>query len=343
MLRFFWSLVGIVVWTAPLVAAEPAKLTPNTAQEPLAATYSPAKSAAFLDNMGLSWTQQRKCGTCHTNYPYLMSRGVIKGESNQALDEVRKFFEGRVAKWDGPEKADKPKWDAEVVATAVTLAINDAQTTGKLHPSTRQALDRMWTLQQANGGWTWLKCDWPPYEHDDYYGAVYAAVGVSMAPDGYAKTDAAQKGLAKLREYFKANPAPDLHHRGFLLWASAKIDGLMTSAEREQTVKELLALQRADGGWTLPSLGNWKRRDGSLNDKDAPSDGYGTGFVVFVLRQAGLPATDPQLQRGIKWLKANQRESGRWFTRSLNNDKAHYITNAGSCFAVLALAACNAP
>jgi squalene-hopene/tetraprenyl-beta-curcumene cyclase len=39
----------------------------------------------------------------------------------------------------------------------------------------------------------------------------------------------------------------------------------------------------------------------------------------------------------VTWLKANQRESGRWYTRSLNNDKAHYITNAGTAFCVLAL------
>jgi squalene-hopene/tetraprenyl-beta-curcumene cyclase len=53
------------------------------------------------------------------------------------LKEVRRFFEDRVANW---EKA-KPHWDTEVVATAVTLAFQDAQTTGKLHPLSRKALD----------------------------------------------------------------------------------------------------------------------------------------------------------------------------------------------------------
>ena len=72
------------------------------------------------------------------------------------------------------------------------------------------------------------------------------------------------------------------------------------------------------------------------------SDGYATGFVIYVARQAGLPATDARLQRGIAWLKKNQRESGRWYTRSLNNDKAHYITNAGTAFCVLALDAAKA-
>jgi squalene-hopene/tetraprenyl-beta-curcumene cyclase len=33
----------------------------------------------------------------------------------------------------------------------------------------------------------------------------------------------------------------------------------------------------------------------------------------------------------------NQRESGRWFTRSLNDDKDHYITDTGTAFCILAL------
>jgi squalene-hopene/tetraprenyl-beta-curcumene cyclase len=308
--------------------------------EPRAAKLSLAKAGEYLDGVAVNWTRERKCGTCHTNYPYLMGRPACGGPA-PGLEEVRKFFEERVAGWDTDK--GKPRWDTEVVATAVALAVNDAQTTGKLHPLTRKALDKMWTVQQDNGAWNWIKCDWPPMEHDDYFGATYAAVGVGTAPDEYAKADSAKEGLSKLRKYLKENSPPDLHHKTWLLWASTKLDGLMTPAEREATVKELLALQRADGGWALPSLGTWKRRDGTANDKDAPSDGYATGLVVYVLRQAGLPATDEKVQRGVKWLQTNQRASGRWYTRSLNNDKAHYITNAGTSFAVLALAACETP
>ena len=74
--------------------------------------------------------------------------------------------------------------------------------------------------------------------------------------------------------------------------------------------------------------------------QESPSDGYATGLLLYVLRQTGMPATDEPIRRGVAWLKSNQRESGRWFTRSLNNDKAHYVTNAGTAFAVLALEAC---
>jgi squalene-hopene/tetraprenyl-beta-curcumene cyclase len=131
-----------------------------------------------------------------------------------------------------------------------------------------------------------------------------------------------------------------LHHKAWLVWASLKVDGLLTAAERDRAVKELLARQRADGGWSLPSLGDWQGFDGRENDPKAPSDGYGTGLTVYVLRQAGLPAAHPALRKGVAWLKANQRASGRWFTRSLNTDRAHYISHAGTAFALLALKAC---
>ena len=78
-----------------------------------------------------------------------------------------------------------------------------------------------------------------------------------------------------------------------LLWASTRLDGLMTAQERSTTIARLRELQRPDGGWNLASLGNWKRRDGTPNDPKAPGDGYATGLVLFVLRQAGVSESDP--------------------------------------------------
>jgi squalene-hopene/tetraprenyl-beta-curcumene cyclase len=308
------------------------------------------RSAEFLDGVTLAWLKERKCISCHTGFPYLMARAMLGDPKVPALLEVRKYFEDRVANWDkggkgagylkGGGSLKVSEGVTEVVAIAATLAQHDAQSTGKLHPRTRQALDRMWELQQKDGSWPWNKTGLAPLEHDDYYGAVYAALGVGHAPEGYAQSEAAKDGLARLKGYLRKTPAPDLHHKTWLLWASVKLEDLMTPAQREQTIKDLLALQRADGGWSLPSLGSWKRRDGKANDKQAPSDGYATGLVVYVLRQAGLPATKESMQRAVTWLKTNQRASGRWFTRSINADRGHFISNAGTAYAVMALKAC---
>ena len=302
--------------------------------EPVAKTWSADKAAAYLDGVGVNWTRDRQCVTCHTNLPYLMARPALKGEAG--WKEVRKFLEDDVAKW---SKGGKPRGDAYVVATAAGLAFTDAHA-GTLSESTKQAFEKMWAVQRKGGDWAWLKCDWPPLEHDDYYGAVLAAVAVGTAPGKYAESDAAKPGLAKLRGFLAKTPAPDLHHKTYLLWASTKVAGLMTAEERAKAVAELRAKQRADGGWCLPALGAYSRRDKTPNDANAPSDGYATGLAVYVLRQADVPQDDPAVRSGVAWLKANQRESGRWFTRSLNNDKAHYIANAGTALAVMALAAC---
>ncbi|HMF19469.1 MAG TPA: prenyltransferase/squalene oxidase repeat-containing protein [Gemmataceae bacterium] len=335
--KSIWILLA--AWALSIVQSVAQEPEPNSAKEPLAAKLSLAKGGAFLDKAALNWTTNKKCGSCHTNVTYMIGRPALKDVPGEAMSKVRGFFENRAANWDKEGKA-KPRWDAEVVTTAVALAFNDAQTTGKLHDLTRGALDRMWKLQRKDGAWDWLKCAWPPMEHDDYFGAVFAALGAGSAPDDYSASPAAQAGLVKLRKYFKDNPPPDLHHQALLLWASCNLDGLMRPEQKKKTVDKLLALQRPDGGWSLPSLGSWKRRDGSTNDKNAPSDGYGTGLVIYVLRQAGLPRDDDRIRKGVAWLSANQRVSGRWFTRSLNNDRDHYITHTGTAYAVMALRIC---
>src|SRR5216684_3503895 len=68
------------------------KLLINAPDEPLAKQMSFARTAAFLDHQSRAWTEIKKCGTCHTNFPYLMVRGQLGGDLT-ALKEVRGFFE----------------------------------------------------------------------------------------------------------------------------------------------------------------------------------------------------------------------------------------------------------
>src|SRR5262249_26338411 len=143
-----------------------------------------------------------------------------------------------------------------------------------------------------------------------------AAIGTGAAPGGYAQTPAAQAGLAKIRAYLRNNPPIDLHHRAMVLWASTYFDGLMTAEERKACIQGLRDAERPAGGWAFSTLYPWTRSDDREQDLET-SDGYGTGFVLFVLRKAGVPADDPAVVRGVAWLKGHQRASGRWFTRSL--------------------------
>jgi squalene-hopene/tetraprenyl-beta-curcumene cyclase len=306
---------------------------PNRPDEPYREEFSFSAAVGFMDSASLTWQKKRKCFACHSNYAFLFTRPAVTHDV-PIHKTVRSALE-----YLAEHPRQKRYWITEAVMVASVLAQNDAATTGKLHPSTRKALDRIWTAQREDGGWTWLDENEPPSEIDDHYGVTMAAIGVGMAPDNYSKTPAAKKGLEKIRKYFRNNPPANMHHRAMKLLASQHVDGIMTTAECQEVVKDLLALQKRGGGWGLATLGNWNRSDGKKQDYET-SDGYGTGFAIYILRTAGVPADDPRIQKGIAWLKTNQRASGRWFTRSMNKDSKHYITHSGTAYAILALAAC---
>ena len=307
----------------------------NTADEPLAKAFSMESAARFLDTASLHWTKNRQCFACHTNFAYLMVRPEVNAD-NTAHRQLRAALEEMVEKrWE----TDGPRWDAEVVMSAATLVMNDVATTGELQPTTQKALARMWKVQRDDGGFDWLKCGWPPMESDDDYGIAIAALALGAAPQSYRKTEEAQAGLKQLQSYLSKNAPPTLHHEAMLMWAESYGLELLTVEQRKHCGEQLLALQKADGGWASATLGDWKRSDDKQQDVET-SDGYATGFAILILRKSGLESDDPRIQRGLQWLKVNQRVSGRWFTRSLNKDNKHFLTHAGTAFAVLALTAC---
>jgi len=51
-----------------------------------------------------------------------------------------------------------------------------------------------------------------------------------------------------------------------------------------------------------------------------------TGFAIVLLRESTVPKTDEQIQRGIAWLKSNQRASGRWWMKSMYKETYHFTT-----------------
>ena len=81
-----------------------------------------------------------------------------------------------------------------------------------------------------------------------------------------------------------------------LHWANADAE------KRQKRMRQLRALQRDDGGWAqTPHL---------------ESDAYATGQVLYTLRELGVPAADPALQRGAAFLLRTQAEDGSWHVKS---------------------------
>ena len=224
----------------------------NSADEPLASSFSMKSATRFLDTAALHWTKNRQCFACHTNFAYLMVRPEVNAD-NTAHRELRAALEDMVEKrWE----TDGPRWDAEVVMSAATLVMNDAATTGKLQPATHKALARMWKVQRADGGFDWLKCGWPPMESDDDYGIAIAALALGAAPQSYRETPEAQAGLKQLQSYLSKHAPPTLHHEAMLMWAESYGLELLTAEQRKHCSEQLLALQKPDGGWASSTLGD---------------------------------------------------------------------------------------
>lgn len=319
----------------------PGELEEISPDEPMAAEFSAEKAALYLDRASLNWQKKKKCATCHTNMSYMMARPALSSVQKDS-GEVRAFFEDyRKVRWAkrGPTE-DQGFWPI-VVGTGLTF--NDVGSSGKLSDVTREVLDMMWSAQREDGGWRWPDCDYAPIEEDEHFGVTLAALTVGVAPDGYSESPKAKAGLEKLRTYLKNNPPKSLHHRAMLAWASVRIGGIATEDDREKALKELLGLQRPDGGWSTSGfLTDWKglERESGEPLETETSDAYGTGFVIIIARELGVPADDPRLQKGIQWILTNQRESGKWFTRSPVNEARNLISNIGSAYAVLALQSC---
>jgi len=202
-----------------------------------------------------------------------------------------------------------------------------------------------------DGGWTSESC-WPPLESSKYHAATIAARAVGVAPGWLKKArgDAALSvKIGRLMDYLRRG-APHDYDRVSLLWSAAEMPGLISAREKKSLAGMVFRHQRPDGGWSLRTFaapeawGDGSRAERIRSEPDfanPPSDGHMTGLALVALRSAGVPAKDPRVRRGIDWLKRNQRESGRWWTRSLNTDTWNFITYSGTAYPVLALAMCD--
>src|SRR5438874_6575819 len=118
----------LVVVPSTLFADEPIKVDGSNPDEPRIKAYSLGRAAQFVDAAALEWTRKRECFSCHTNLSYLYARPTVAAQA-PAHAEVRAALEAMVTvRW--PEL--KPRFDAEVIASAAALAHNDAHTTKKL-------------------------------------------------------------------------------------------------------------------------------------------------------------------------------------------------------------------
>jgi squalene-hopene/tetraprenyl-beta-curcumene cyclase len=326
---------------------------PASAAEPIGREFSLRTASAYVEGGAAIWTREYKCVTCHTNGAYMLVRPMLTAYLGQPELEQHQFFLSVLKQQLADDKStlESDLGPAQSVYVAAGLAAWDANITGKPSPETEAALKLMFRLQRSSGTWKSNDC-WPPFESSAYQLATVAAMAAGTAPGWANGVEAAElrPELERLKVYLRAERGlQGDYDRTALLWAAGELPDLLDARRKQELVAMIFQHQLADGGWSIrtfarPEQWGSGNRAGKLRSERefaAPaSDGHMTGLAIVALRKAGVDAADPRIQRAISWLLHNQRISGRWWTRSLNTDKWHFITYSGTLYPLLGLALC---
>ena len=189
------------------------------------------------------------------------------------------------------------------------------------------------SMQTAEGGWK-TTGHRPPLTSDDFITTGMAIYAIRTFGPEAEKADT-NVVLARAAAWLdKAKPGTT-QERAFHLMGLKWAGG--TAKAMERSARELVAMQRADGGWSqLAGMG---------------SDAYATGEALYALSVAGgMPVKDIAYQKGVRYLLRTQASDGSWHvkTRSLwvqpyfesGYPYAHdqWISAAGTSWASMALA-----
>lgn len=281
----------------------------------LCGDWSPRLAADYLDSREKEWfawktaqTPGGPCVSCHTGTPYLIARPELRrvlGETKptEYEDGLKAALRARIPLKDvfSAAFAKEPRHTQSLGVESIhaALALEDDA-----------ALDRMWSLQitdgNEKGAWNWFHLNLDPWEMPEstFYGAALAAVAIGNGPAENRARHAEQ--VQMLVDYLHREYGNQpLHNRLLLLWAAVKMPDAL--ADKQALINETLKLQRPDGGWSIESLGPWKKAY-----KSDESDAYATAFTAFMLKKGG-----GKPGRALDWLKSHQNPDGSWTSSSM--------------------------
>jgi len=312
----------------------------QTAATPPAPTASAAVKRALpaLERSAKSFVAQRSCVSCHHNIlPILTlrlaaSRGFTISSATLA-DVERKTFR---------ELTNARAFDDAVQGAAVgdptpndSWLLIAAQTAGLAPDLTNAVVAKRIASWQHDGHWT--TSDFRPPHSSSLFTSTATAVRAVRAYLPDEMRESRDRMLAGARRWLKETPAHSTEDATFrllgLVWSDAMRDDIATAT------RELAGLQRPGGGWA------------QLNGY--PQDAYSTGEALYALHEAGVPASDAAIRKGLAFLLRTQAVDGTWrvrtrmispaevsppyFTTGFPYKKDEYISYAATSWATMAL------
>lgn len=342
-------------WTKHQYIFEEIQIPIAHKDEPLNATFSFQSAVDYLDQGAVAWSKKQQCISCHTNGSYLLTRPMLTKTAGPPDEGMRDFFEEQLKDYLLTDRDELKEGitPTQICYLAAGLAEWDTHVTKSLSPETKSALSLMFETQSEDGSFNNIDC-WPPFESSPFHSATVAAWACLTAPD-WIDDEATNRpelsqGYQKLIGYLCASEPPHEYGRLLRMRVSSLLPNLVTPEERQNCIQSVWSRQNPDGGWALRSFatpetwGNGNRSEkltAEPEDEYSQSDGHMTGLAVLALVENGISKSDPRIQKALNWILTHQRQSGRWWTRSLNTDKYHFITYSGTCYPIMALVRCD--
>jgi hypothetical protein len=310
MTRTSWFVMILGLALARLALAdEPASVPSATPQR---GQQTVERAIGYLQTESAAWLNTRKCAACHhvpltlwalseaERQGYAIDKKFMAVTTESLLGSKDRLMASKI--FPNPADPPDPRPQGRGLNMGLPLLAVAARALPVLGEGQKQSLkliaEQIVDKQQPDGSWEFFATlRRPPINESQTTDAAW----IIMALEGETGPDAPESQRAALSRaiaWLDATKPSDSHQDKVL----KVLMGTRSAKPRETmqgTINELLALQRADGGWsqTVPEL---------------KSDAFATGQTLYALSLAGYTAERPEIERAIDFLAATQKPDGSW-------------------------------
>jgi hypothetical protein len=302
-LAFALSFLGLCLSPAAPAAAPIPRTSKQKAQQAV------GRAIGYLQAESADWLKTRKCAACHHvpmalwalseagRQGYAIDRKYVADTVESLLGSKDKLMASRI--FPNPSDPPDPRPQGRGLNMGLPFLAVAARSMPALEKGQQQSLklitEEIVKKQQPDGSWEFFATlRRPPINEcqtTDAAWIILALQGERDAPESHRV--ALKKATAWLAG---ATPSDGLQDKALKLLLGVRAG--KPRKEMQGVIDELLARQRADGGWGQTAK--------------MTSDAFATGQALYALSLAGYTAERPDIRRAIDFLVATQQPDGSW-------------------------------